>query len=343
MPATHCLSSRCLEQGIDKRRGGGSRQHDEGTEQREDDDDREQPPFLRHAEKRPHLADHTEARLVCEGFVELIACLGHAVWFVSYHKRMTHWIRFEHDDAIGFGTLSQDTITVHTGDMFQTPVATGDTLGVDDVTVLTPTVPGKLLALWNNSRAMAEKMNQAEPSEPLYIIKANGSYLATGGTIRKPSSYDGKVVFEGELGIVIGKTCRAISESESDAHIFGYTCINDVTAFGIVGRDASFPQWTRSKSFDTFGVFGPVVATDLDPSTLSIRTTLDGQERQRYSVDDLFFKPAKIVSAISQDVTLHAGDVICCGTSVGVGSMKPGCTVEVAIDGIGTLRNRYDT
>ena len=109
----------------------------------------------------------------------------------------------------------------------------------------------------------------------------------------------------------------------------------------IVKKDPSFPQWTRSKSFDTFGVFGPVVATGLNPSTLSIRTTLDGQERQHYSVDDLFFRPTQIVSAVSQDVTLHPGDVICCGTSVGVGSMKPGCTVEVTIDGIGTLRNRY--
>ncbi len=255
---------------------------------------------------------------------------------------MTHWIRFDHDDTIGFGTVSEETIAVYRGDMFQVPVATGETLPVGQVKVLTPTVAGKMVALWNNSRAMAEKMNQAVPSEPLYFIKANGSYLSTDGIIRKPSSYDGKVVFEGELGIVIGKACRAISESESAEHIFGYTCINDVTAIGIVGKDASFPQWTRAKSFDTFGVFGPVVATGLDPSILSICTTLDGQERQRYSVDDLFFQPAQIVSVISRDLTLYPGDVICCGTSVGVGSMKPGITVEVTIDGIGTLRNRYD-
>ncbi len=255
---------------------------------------------------------------------------------------MTHWIRFEHDDTTGFGVLSEDAIAVHRGDMFRAPVPTGDTLPVDQVKVLTPTNAGKMLALWNNSRAMAEKMNQAEPSEPLYIVKANGSYLGTGGTIRRPRSYAGKVVFEGELGIVIGKHCRGVSESESDAHIFGYTCINDVTAIEIVKRDPLFQQWTRAKSFDTFGVFGPVVAAGLDPSTLFIRTTLDGQERQHYAVDDLFFSPARIVSAISQDVTLYPGDVICCGTSVGIGSMKPGNTVEVTIDGIGTLRNRFD-
>ena len=189
---------------------------------------------------------------------------------------------------------------------------------------------------------MAAKLDQAAPAEPLYFIKANGSYLGTGGTIRKPSSYDGKVVFEGELGVVIGTECRAVSEAASADHIFGYTCVNDVTAIGILGKDPSFQQWTRAKSFDTFGVFGPVVATGLDPSTLAIRTVLNDQERQHYPVSDLFFQPAQIVSAVSQDLTLHPGDVICCGTSVGVGSMKPGSTVEVTIDGIGTLRNRYE-
>ena len=254
---------------------------------------------------------------------------------------MTHWIRFAHNGTVGIGTLSDDSVSVHQGDMFQSSEATGETLSLGDVRVLTPTVPGKMLALWNNSRAMAEKMNNPIPVEPLYIIKANGSYLATGETIRKPASYDGKVVYEGELGIVIGAVCQAVSESDVEAYIFGYTCINDVTAMEIVKKDPSFPQWTRSKSFDTFGVFGPAIATSVDPSTLSIRTTLDGQERQHYSIDDLFFTPAKIVSAISYDVTLHPGDVICCGTSVGIGSMKPGCTIDVTIDGIGTLSNPY--
>jgi len=185
-------------------------------------------------------------------------------------------------------------------------------------------------------------MDQAPPSEPLYFVKANGSYLGTGGIIRKPASYDGKVIFEGELGIVIGRECRAVSEAECPDHIFGYTCVNDVTAVAILGKDPSFQQWTRAKSFDTFGVFGPVVATGLDPSQLSIRAVLNDQERQNYPTSDLFFQPAQIVSAISQDLTLHPGDVICCGTSVGVGSMKPGSTIEVTIDGIGTLRNRYE-
>ncbi len=255
---------------------------------------------------------------------------------------MTHWIRFRHDGTTGFGTIENNRIAVHEGNMFDAPTATGEQLSLDQVTPLAPTAAGKMLALWNNFHALAAKLDQEIPPEPLYFIKADGSYLGTGEVIRKPPSYDGKVVFEGELGIVIGRQCSAVSESDAGDHVFGYTCINDVTAVELIGKDATFAQWTRAKSFDSFGVFGPVVATKLDPSTLSIRTVLNDQERQNYPVSDMIFPPLKIVSMISQDMTLHAGDIICCGTSVGVGSMKPGSTIEVTIDGIGTLSNRYE-
>ena len=255
---------------------------------------------------------------------------------------MTHWIRYEHAGAVGFGTLEGDTIAVHRGNMFESPSPSGERLALGDVTPLTPVAAGKMLALWNNFHALATKLDQEIPPEPLYFIKANSSYLATGGVIRKPESYDGKVVFEGELGIVIGRECRAVSAAEAGERIFGYTCINDVTAIEIIGRDATFAQWTRAKSFDTFGVFGPVVATGLDPSTLSIRTVLNDQERQNYPVSDMICPPLEIVSRISRDVTLDPGDVICCGTSVGVGSMKPGSTIDITIEGIGTLSNRYE-
>ena len=254
---------------------------------------------------------------------------------------MTHWIRFEHAELIKFGTLTADIITVHEGDIFNEPCDTGIELPLEEVTPLIPTAAGKMVALWNNSRAMAAKLKQAIPTEPLYFIKSNGCYIGTQGTILKPPSYDGKVVFEGELGIVIGRKCRAVSNNESSRYIFGYTCINDVTAIELIGKDPTFQQWTRAKSFDTFGAFGPVITTDLDPAQLSIRTVVNAQERQHYSVSDLIFQPAEIVSALSQDMTLDAGDIICCGTSVGVGSMKPGTVVEVTIEGIGTLRNQY--
>ena len=254
---------------------------------------------------------------------------------------MAHWIRFEHQGQIGFGQLDNGVIAIHRGDMFTDPVATGESLALDAVTVLTPCTPGKMIALWNNFRALAEKLNQAIPPEPLYFLKGNNAFHPHAALIRVPAAYSGKVVYEGELGIVIGKRCRAVSEADAPNFIFGYTCINDVTAVELLFKDASFAQWTRAKSFDTFGVFGPVIATGIDPLTLSIQTILNGQERQNYSVADMIFPPAKLVSLLSHDMTLEAGDVIACGTSIGVGSMKAGSDVSVIIEGIGELRNRY--
>ncbi len=255
---------------------------------------------------------------------------------------MDHWIRFETNGRTAFGKLQGDSIAVFSGDLFGSPTATGEKVALASVQVLTPTTPTKMIALWNNFRALAAKLNQAIPPEPLYLLKAPNSFLAHGETIRKPASYDGKVVYEGELGIVIGTRCKSISAAEAPAHILGYTCINDVTAAEIISKDSTFAQWVRAKSYDTFGVFGPVVATGLDPATLTVKLTLNGQERQNYAVADMIFAPAQIVSLLSHDMTLEPGDVICCGTSIGVGSMKPGSTVEVTIEGIGTLANRYE-
>ncbi len=225
---------------------------------------------------------------------------------------MARWIRFEHAGDVGFGTLEGDTISVHRGGMFAGPEPTSTTLPLESVTLLTPTEPTKLIALWNNFHAMAEKFSLSIPTEPLYFIKSSTSHLAGGETIRRPASYDGRVVFEGELGVVIGEAARGVAEGEADRYIFGYTCINDVTAFDLINKDDSFAQWTRSKSFDTFGVFGPVVATGLNPADLVVRTILNGDERQNYPVSDMIFAPAQIVSMISQDLTLNPGDVIAC-------------------------------
>ena len=254
---------------------------------------------------------------------------------------MAHWIRFEHQGRAGFGVLENGSIRIHSGDPFGGAQPTGASVALAEVKVLTPTQPSKMVALWNNFHALAAKLGNPEPPEPLYFLKGNNSFLAHGETIRVPPSYSGKVVYEGELGVVIGKRCCRVAEAEAPGHIFGYTCINDVTAAEILNRDATFAQWARAKSFDTFGVFGPVIATGLDPSVLVVKTILNDQERQNYPVADMIFSPARLVSLISQDMTLEPGDIIACGTSLGVGSMKPGSSVSIVIEGIGTLSNRY--
>lgn len=252
------------------------------------------------------------------------------------------WLRFDHQGRAGFGALEGQLINVHTGDMFADPVPTGEVIALEAVTVLTPTVPTKMIGLVDNYRALVAKLEHRVPAEPLYFLKGNNAFLATDQTIRAPASYPGKVVYEGELGIVIRRRCRAVSEAEADSYIFGYTCVNDVTAVELLQKDPGFSQWTRAKSFDTFGAFGPVIATWLKPESLQVRTTLNGIERQNYPVADMIFPPARLVSLISHDMTLEPGDVIACGTSVGVGTMKSGTTVNITIDGIGTLSNRFE-
>lgn len=217
---------------------------------------------------------------------------------------MAHWLRFEHQGQAGFGTVENDSIRIHSGDMFGAAQPTGSILTLAAVKVLTPTQPSKMVALWNNFHALAAKLGNPVPPEPLYFLKGNNSFLAHGETIRVPAPYSGKVVYEGELGIVIGKRCKAVSEAHALGYIFGYTCINDVTAAEIINKDATFGQWARAKSFDTFGVFGPVVATGLDPSKLTVKTILNDQERQNYPAADMIFPPARLVSLISQDMTL---------------------------------------
>lgn len=255
---------------------------------------------------------------------------------------MAQWLRFERDGTAGFGTLDGGVIAVHQGDMFEAPTPTGEHVALDSVRLLAPAQPSKMIALWNNFRALGAKLGLTEPEEPLFFIKAASSYAGPDATVHRPAGYTGKVVFEGELAIVIGATCRDASPDEAKAAIFGYTCVNDITASDVLSKDPSFMQWTRAKSFDGFSPFGPVIATGLQPEELVVRTVLNGAERQNYPIADMVFPAATLVSLLSQSVTLLPGDVICCGTSLGVGVMrKPSNTVEVTIDGIGTLRNQY--
>lgn len=253
---------------------------------------------------------------------------------------MTHWIRYRHQGEIGFGTLADGKITVHHGDMFDAPTANGARLALSDVELLSPTAPSKVIALWNNFHALAAKLNVAEPKDPLYLLKAPSSVTDPDAVVARPVSYDGKIAYEGELAIVIGKTCTNVSPDDADAYIHGYTCVNDITAADIIAKDSTFAQWARAKSFDGFCPFGPSIVSGIDPAKLVVRTILDGAERQSYPIADMIFSAQELVSRISHDMTLEPGDIICCGTSLGVGTMKgPVNKVTVAIEGIGELSN----
>jgi 2-keto-4-pentenoate hydratase/2-oxohepta-3-ene-1,7-dioic acid hydratase in catechol pathway len=214
--------------------------------------------------------------------------------------------------------------------------AAGDAIPLADLTLLPPVSPGKFVGLWNNFKAAAEKGGMQHPEHPLYFFKADTSLCGPGATVDLPASA-GRVVFEGELGVVIGKTCKDIGPDDAKDAIFGYTCVNDLTSLSVLNADPSFAQWTRAKSFDGFGVVGPVIETEVDWSTLTVQVFVDGRERQSYPASDMILPPERIVSSLSRDMTLNPGDLIACGTSLGARPIKPGMTVEVVIEGIGRL------
>ena len=258
-------------------------------------------------------------------------------------RDVVRWMRFARasDGSVGFGILdpSSGAIEAHEGDMFGTSSATGEQCAFGDVVVLPPCQPSKIVGLWNNLEAAATKNGWARPIEPLYFLKPSTACIGHGATVVPPASYAGRILYEGELGIVIGTACADVDLADVDEVIFGYTCVNDVTAFEIITEDESFPQWCRAKSFDTFAPIGPVIASGVEPDALTVQTRVGGKVRQDYPVSDMFFSPRQLVSLISRGMTLLPGDVIACGTSTGAMPMRPGVTIEVEIPGIGVLAN----
>ncbi|MDH4051295.1 MAG: fumarylacetoacetate hydrolase family protein [Rubrivivax sp.] len=217
----------------------------------------------------------------------------------------------------------------------------GDAVALEAIDWLPPVRPSKVIALWKNFHALAVKQHQTIPAEPLYALRAPSSLSAHRQPVVKPASYDGAVFYEGELALVVGKTMRAVAPADVRAHLLGCTIANDVTAMELIARDPSFAQWSRAKSFDTFGVLGPWIDTDFDWTSASVHTRVNGRERQHYPLADMIFEPTELLSRLSHDMTLEPGDVVLCGTSVGSLPMRPGSEIEVEIDGLGVLANRY--
>jgi len=257
---------------------------------------------------------------------------------------MTNWVRFSKNDELFLGALdrSNNTITVHEGDLFSGPGATDQSFSLNEVQLLAPYTPNSILALWNNFYERAEKEGQTIPAGPLYFMKPVTSVIGPGETIYRPRGHSGRVIFEAELGVVIGRQCSNISAEEASDYIFGYTCVNDVTAIEFLFEDKAFQQWTRSKGFDTFTPIGPCIVDDIDPAGLNVLAIQNGEQRQDYPVSDMIFSPAQIVARLSECQTLMPGDLIACGTSVGARTMKPGSEINISIPGVGDLVNPFD-
>lgn len=260
------------------------------------------------------------------------------------------WTRFLHQGRPVLGRVEGDlegeldggVVQVHEGDLFADPRPTGQTLPAAGLEWLAPCAPRQIVGLWNNFRSAAARNGWAAPAEPLYFLKSPHCVAGHGATIPAAAPAVGRVCYEGELAVVVGRRAhRLAGVEEARACIFGHACANDVTALELLSRDPSFPQWTRAKSLPGFGALGPWIDTAFDPAGATLRTRVGGRERQNFPLDDMFFGPAELVARISQDLVLEPGDVILCGTSLGALPMKPCSVVEVEIGGLGTLRNVY--
>ena len=214
-------------------------------------------------------------------------------------------------------------------------VGTGVIHQFDDVKLLEPCEPSKIVAKGKNYAAHAAEMKEGQPEEPLIFLKPNTSIIGDGEEIVYPK-LSKRLDYEGELGVIIGKKCRNVSIEDAFSVVFGYTCLNDVTARDIQKGDM---QWTRGKGFDTFCPIGPYIETELDANHVTVTTRLNGEIKQQGNTELMIHPIAKLIWYITQCMTLLPGDVIATGTPAGVGSMNVGDIVEVEIEGLATLKN----
>jgi len=256
------------------------------------------------------------------------------------------YCRFQHQNITRYGLIEsvrgEETITrilaIAPHSFADFNHADRSELPLSAVRLLSPVGPTKVVCIGRNYREHAIELNHPIPTEPLIFLKPPSSVIATGDEIRRPNALSQRVDHEGELGVVIGKRCYRLSEGEDVLpYILGYTCVNDVTARDLQNKDG---QWTRAKGFDTFCPVGPVVVPQLDPwKGVRVVTRVNGEVRQNGTTADFLFPLDVLIRFISQVMTLEPGDLIATGTPAGVGPLQPGDTVEVTVDGVGTLRN----
>jgi 5-oxopent-3-ene-1,2,5-tricarboxylate decarboxylase/2-hydroxyhepta-2,4-diene-1,7-dioate isomerase len=213
-------------------------------------------------------------------------------------------------------------------------------LGVSPVAPLPR--PNRILAIGRNYADHAAEQDADVPVEPIVFLKASSSVIGPEAEIVLPEGI-GRVDFEGELGVVIGKAGKNIAERDAMGYVVGYTLFNDVTARDEQKR--AFAQslpWFLSKSYDTFGPMGPCLVTAdeiRNPHNLEITTTVNGVVKQQANTSQMLFTIPQLIAFISKRMALEPGDVIITGTPSGIGPLSPGDLVEVRIPEIGSLSN----
>jgi 2-keto-4-pentenoate hydratase/2-oxohepta-3-ene-1,7-dioic acid hydratase in catechol pathway len=245
--------------------------------------------------------------------------------------------RYKYRDEISYGVLKEEQLYPFKGSIFRKFEPQKKGVSISDVYLLPPVKPSKIVAIGRNYKDHAVEMGKPLPVEPLLFLKPPSALVGPNEIIIYPGMSK-RVDYEGELAVIIGKKARLLTENDSVQNfVLGYSCFNDVTARDLQRKDV---QFTRGKSFDTFACLGPCIATGIDPSSLRLKTFLNGKLKQSSNTKNLIFPVPYLVRFISQVMTLYPGDIIATGTPSGIGPMTPGDRVDVQIEGIGILSNK---
>ena len=245
-------------------------------------------------------------------------------------------VRYAVNGSCQWGSLEGQYVRPVAGDVFGEFSLCECEIPVDEVRLLAPSVPSKIVAVGLNYRDHALEMGEELPDCPKIFMKPSTAVIGPLDDIVIPESSK-RVDYEAELALVVKRQAKRVTPGEAADYILGYCCFNDVTARDLQRIDG---QWTRAKSFDTFAPLGPIVDTSVSPEALEISLRVNGELRQHSNTRNLIFSPAQLLSFVSHVMTLLPGDVIATGTPSGVGQLKPGDCVEVSIEGIGTLTNK---
>ncbi len=251
---------------------------------------------------------------------------------------MKKHIRFQKENqAPQFGILENDSLTVLAQAPWDGIVETDEKLDLASVKILAPVTPSKIICIGLNYHAHVAASYSADeaPENPLLFLKPSSSIIGDGDKIIHPKQSE-RVDYEAELGVVIGKVARNVAEKDADDYIFGYTCVNDVTARDLQKQDR---QWTRAKGFDTFCPTGPHIVTGLDYTDILIEGVVNGEVLQSGRTSQMIFKIPFLIEYISSVMTLYPGDLISTGTPAKIAPMQAGDQIEVRIENVGTLKN----
>ena len=240
-----------------------------------------------------------------------------------------------------YGVLDHDIIKGLTAAPWNGGTITSETLSLESVTMLAPVEPSKIVCIGLNYHAHVAASFSADkaPEYPLIFLKPSSAIISPGDAIVHPPESE-RVDYEAELGVVIGRKATHVSEDRAMDCVLGFTCANDVTARDLQKKDG---QWSRAKGFDTFCPVGPWIVTELNHADVLVEAVHNGQVTQTGRTSQMIFKVPFLISYISRVMTLNPGDLICTGTPSGIQPMKPGDTIEVRIEGIGSLCNRIVT